>query len=106
MWPARRAPGWSRTSPWRSPRPPPAAAPTPSGRTYTFRLRPGIRYSTGTLVRPRDVTHSFERLFQLGGAGAPYYQAISGAATCRKAPARCDLSRGIVGGDRGGAGAF
>ena len=61
-------------------------APTDRGRTYTFRLRPGIRYSTGALVRPSDVTHSFERLFQLGGAGAPYYQAISGAAACRKAP--------------------
>ena len=81
-------------------------APTDGGRTYTFRLRPGIRYSTGTLVRPRDVTHSFERLFQLGGAGAPYYQAISGAATCRKAPAGCDLSRGIVADDRTGTVTF
>ena len=44
-------------------------APADGGRTYTFRLRPGIRYSTGALVRPSDVTHSFERLFQLGGAG-------------------------------------
>jgi ABC-type transport system substrate-binding protein/DNA-binding SARP family transcriptional activator len=75
-------------------------APTDGGRTYTFRLRPGIRYSTGALVRPSDVTHSFERLFQLGGAGAPYYQAISGTAACRKAPAGCDLSRGIVADDR------
>ena len=81
-------------------------APTDGGRTYTFRLRPGIRYSTGALVRPRDVTRSFERLFQLGGAGAPYYQAISGAATCRKAPAGCDLSRGIVADDRAGTVTF
>jgi ABC-type transport system substrate-binding protein/DNA-binding SARP family transcriptional activator/streptogramin lyase len=81
-------------------------APTDGGRTYTFRLRPGIRYSTGALVRPSDVTHSFERLFQLGGAGAPYYQAISGAAGCRKAPAGCDLSRGIVAHDRAGTVTF
>jgi ABC-type transport system substrate-binding protein/DNA-binding SARP family transcriptional activator len=81
-------------------------APTDGGRTYTFRLRSGIRYSTGALVRPSDVTHSFERLFRLGGAGAPYYQAISGAATCRKAPARCDLSRGIVADDRAGTVTF
>ncbi len=81
-------------------------APTDGGRTYTFRLRPGIRYSTGALVRPSDVTHSFERLFQLGGAGAPYYQAISGAAACRKAPAGCDLSRGIVADDRAGTVTF
>jgi ABC-type transport system substrate-binding protein/DNA-binding SARP family transcriptional activator/streptogramin lyase len=77
-------------------------APTDGGRTYTFRLRPGIRYSTGALVRPSDVTHSFERLFRLGGAGAPYYQAIGGTAACRKAPAGCDLSRGIVADDRAG----
>ncbi len=81
-------------------------APTDGGRTYTFRLRPGIRYSTGALVRPSDVTHSFQRLFQLGGAGAPYYQAISGAAACRKAPAGCDLSRGIVADDRAGTVTF
>jgi ABC-type transport system substrate-binding protein/DNA-binding SARP family transcriptional activator len=81
-------------------------APTDGGRTYTFRLRPGIRYSTGTLVRPSDVTHSFERLFRLGGAGAPYYQAISGATGCRKAPGGCDLSRGIAADDRAGTVSF
>jgi len=66
-------------------------APADHGRTYTFHLRPGIRYSTGVLVRPSDVTRSFERLFELG-ASAPYYQAIVGAAACQKAPASCDLS--------------
>ena len=80
--------------------------PTDRGRTFRFRLRPGIRYSTGALVRPSDVTHSFERLFQLGGAGAPYYQAISGAAACRRSPASCDLSRGIVADDRAGTVTF
>ena len=80
--------------------------PTDRGRTFRFRLRPGIRYSTGALVRPSDVTHSFERLFQLGGAGAPYYQAISGAAACRSSPASCDLSRGIVTDNRAGTVTF
>src|SRR5262249_25478198 len=36
--------------------------PSDNGRTYTFHLRPGIRYSSGALVRPTDVTHSFDRL--------------------------------------------
>ena len=81
-------------------------APAGHGRTYTFRLRPGIRYSTGALVRPGDVTRSFERLFKLGGAGTPYYQAISGAAACLKAPATCDLSRGIAADDRAGTVTF
>jgi ABC-type transport system substrate-binding protein/DNA-binding SARP family transcriptional activator len=80
--------------------------PTNRGRTFRFRLRPDIRYSTGALVRPSDVTHSFERLFQLGGAGAPYYQAISGASACREIPASCDLSRGIVADDRAGTVTF
>ena len=81
-------------------------APADNGRTYTFHLRPGIRYSTGALVRPSDVTRSFERLFKLGSAGAPYYQAIGGAAACQKAPATCDLSRGIAADDRAGTVTF
>ena len=81
-------------------------APAADGRTYTFRLRPGIRYSTGALVRPSDVTRSFERLFKLGGAGTPYYQAIDGAAACQQAPATCDLSRGIAADDRAGTVTF
>ncbi|HMI26806.1 MAG TPA: ABC transporter substrate-binding protein, partial [Streptosporangiaceae bacterium] len=80
--------------------------PTGNGRVYTFHLRPGIRYSTGALVRPSDVTRSFERLFKLGSAGAPYYRAISGAAACLKAPATCDLSDGIAADDRAGAVTF
>ena len=81
-------------------------APADHGRTYTFRLRPGIGYSTGALVRPGDVTRSFERLFQVGGAGAPSYQAISGATACLKAPSTCDLSRGVAADDRAGTVTF
>ncbi len=80
-------------------------APADHGRTYTFHLRPGIRYSTGPLVRPSDVTRSFERLFKLG-ASAPYYQAIVGAAACQQAPGTCDLSRGIAADDRAGTVTF
>jgi ABC-type transport system substrate-binding protein/DNA-binding SARP family transcriptional activator/DNA-binding beta-propeller fold protein YncE len=70
--------------------------PAGNGRTYTFHLRPGIHYSTGALVKPTDVTRSFERLFQLGSSGTAYYQAINGAGACQQAPASCDLSHGIV----------
>jgi YVTN family beta-propeller protein len=82
--------------------PPPAG----NGRIYTFHLRPGIRYSTGALVRPSDITRSFQRLFQLGSSGTSYYQAISGATACLKAPATCDLSRGITADDRAGTVTF
>jgi DNA-binding SARP family transcriptional activator/ABC-type transport system substrate-binding protein len=75
--------------------------PDATGRTYVFRLRPRIRFSNGHRLRPSDVRASFERLFQLDVAGvAPFYGAILGAATCA-AGHRCDLSRGIVGGDDG-----
>lgn len=80
--------------------------PTGNGRTYTFRLRPGIRYSTGELVKPTDVTRSLERLFQLGSSGTAYYQAINGAAACQQAPASCDLSRGIAADNRAGTVTF
>jgi peptide/nickel transport system substrate-binding protein len=69
--------------------------PTDSGRTYTFQLRAGVRYTNGKFVRPADVQRSFERLFELGSPGASYYSAIIGADRCRKGRP-CDLSRGIV----------
>jgi len=80
--------------------------PAGNGRAYTFHLRPGIRYSTGALVKPSDVTRSFERLFQLGSSGAAYYQTINGAAACRAAPSSCDLSRGIVADNQAGTVTF
>jgi ABC-type transport system substrate-binding protein len=81
-------------------------APADQGRSYTFRLRPGMRYSTGALVRPSDVTRSFQRLFAIGGSGVTYYQALTGAAACEKAPQTCDLSRGIAADDRAGTVTF
>jgi ABC-type transport system substrate-binding protein/DNA-binding SARP family transcriptional activator/DNA-binding beta-propeller fold protein YncE len=80
--------------------------PTGGGRIYTFHLRPGIRYSDGALVRPADVVHSFERIFQQGSSGAAYFQAIAGAAACQAAPTTCDLSRGIVADNRAGTVTF
>jgi YVTN family beta-propeller protein len=68
---------------------------TDGGRTYTFQLRPGIRYSNGRLVQPADFRRAIERLFELGSPGAPYYAGIVGANRCPKGK-RCDLSRGII----------
>jgi peptide/nickel transport system substrate-binding protein len=75
--------------------------PTDGGRTYTFRLRKGIRYSTGKPVRPADFRTAIERILEakVGPNPAPtatYFADIVGADRCR--PGRpCDLSRGIVG---------
>jgi YVTN family beta-propeller protein len=78
--------------------------PTPQdgGRTYRFVLRPGIRYSTGGVVRARDVRASFERLWKLPAfqeatsPGRAFFERIVGAARCTRTPRTCDLSRGIV----------
>ena len=39
--------------------------PTDGGRTYTFELRPGIRYSNGEVVAPGDFRRALERGFRL-----------------------------------------
>jgi DNA-binding SARP family transcriptional activator/ABC-type transport system substrate-binding protein len=78
-------------------------SPTDAGRTYTFRVRAGIRYSNGRRVGARDFRRGLERLFITGAYPVEYFGGIVGAETCRPraarspaAPRRCDLSRGIV----------
>ena len=46
--------------------------PTDGGRTYTFQLRRGLRFSDGTPVRPEDFRASIERIVRLAGQVAPY----------------------------------
>jgi YVTN family beta-propeller protein len=76
--------------------------PQDAGRSYRFVLRPGIRSSTGAVVRARDVRPSFERLWKLPpfmkqtSPGRGFFQDIVGAGQCTRAPRTCDLSRGIV----------
>jgi peptide/nickel transport system substrate-binding protein len=82
--------------------------PTDGGRTYTFQLRRGIRYSTGALVRPEDFRRALERVFELGnGYPQSFYTGIVGASACMKNPSffsgssarpvsRCSLGRGVV----------
>jgi peptide/nickel transport system substrate-binding protein len=76
--------------------------PQDGGRTYRFVLRPGIHYSTGGVVRARDVRASFERLWKLPplrkvtSPGQAFFANIVGAARCTARPGGCDLSRGIV----------
>ena len=71
--------------------------PTDGGRSYTFQLRPGIRYSTGALVRPQDIRRAIERSLGLNPGLAVFYGRIVGAQRCVRAPRKpCDLSAGIV----------
>jgi len=69
--------------------------PTDGGRTYTFRIRAGIRYSNGRLVQPEDFRRALERVFIIAHDPV-YYPAIAGATTCVAQPKHCDLSRGIA----------
>jgi peptide/nickel transport system substrate-binding protein len=69
------------------------------GRTYTFQLRKGIRYSTGGIVQPADIRRGIERaLLQSGNEFpkiSPYLAVIEGGHGCATG-GHCDLTRGIA----------
>ena len=73
--------------------------PTDDGRTYTFQLRPGLRYSNGVPLRAGDVRRALERVFRVGG-NSGYFAGLVGADTC--STAHCDLARGVVTDDKTG----
>jgi peptide/nickel transport system substrate-binding protein len=71
---------------------------TDNGKTYTFTLRKGIKFSNGQPVTTDDVVASFERIFKVSSPTAgTFYNGIVGGAACLKKPANCDLSKGVVG---------
>ena len=70
--------------------------PTDDGRTYTFRIRPGIRYSNGQPLLAGDFRRGVERLFRDGSKGTSVYAGLVGAILCLRQPGGCDLSQGIV----------
>jgi YVTN family beta-propeller protein len=79
-------------------------SPTDGGRTYTFELRSGIRYSNGEVVAPADFRRAIERGFRL----PPHddvpilFGGLVGGDACTAEPPTCDLSRGIVTDDDAG----
>ena len=80
--------------------------PTRGGRTYTFQLRKGIRYSSGDPVMPEDFQRAIERLFELDSFGASYFTGIRGVDRCKRGEGACDLSSGIVADDDAGTVSF
>jgi peptide/nickel transport system substrate-binding protein len=70
--------------------------PEDAGTSYTFHLRPDVRYSNGRTVEPSDFRRALERLFEIrpNSRGAPYFADLVGADRC-KPGRRCDLSRGV-----------
>jgi YVTN family beta-propeller protein len=74
--------------------------PTDGGRIYTFRLRAGLRYSNGELVRASDFRRAIERVFVIdknrNPGIPPHYTDVVGGSKCELSHGSCDLSRGIV----------
>ena len=72
--------------------------PADGGRSYTFEVRPGIRYSDGSLLRAQDFRRALERMLALGSPlliGFPALTKVVGASGCWSGR-QCDLSRGVV----------
>jgi peptide/nickel transport system substrate-binding protein len=70
-------------------------APTDGGKTYTFEVRRGIRYSDGRLVQVDDFKRAIERSLMLEPAWAYDFGRIIGADRCAAGKA-CKLGAGIV----------
>ena len=67
--------------------------PQDGGRTYTFHLRPGIRYWTGRRVRAADFRRGFELAARSDPYMAGYLEALTGSRDC---PRRCDLGAAVA----------
>ncbi|HJR98095.1 MAG TPA: ABC transporter substrate-binding protein [Actinomycetota bacterium] len=83
--------------------------PTDDGRSYTFQLRDGVRFSDGNTLTPGDVVASFERILTSPKTGftASLLPELVGASNCtEKDQSACDLSRGIVADEAAGTVAF
>jgi ABC-type transport system substrate-binding protein len=54
------------------------------GKTYTFKIRPNVKFHNGDVLTPSDVAYSFQRALLQGGTASPiwlYYEAFFGVGT-------------------------
>jgi YVTN family beta-propeller protein len=66
------------------------------GRTFIFRLRGGVRYSNGIVVRPEDFRRALEREYQAGSGLAALGVPIAGSEHCGPHHATCRLDGGVT----------
>jgi YVTN family beta-propeller protein len=76
--------------------------PSDGRRTYTFALRPGIRYSTGVQVHASDFVLGVRRALTLTRGRADFFAGIKGGQNCIDHHDTCDLSAGVVTDDASG----
>jgi peptide/nickel transport system substrate-binding protein len=70
------------------------------GKTYTLKLRPGLKYSNGKPVKASDFKYAIKRLFQIDSPGVGFFTNIVGADQFSKTK-KGDIS-GIVANDSNG----
>lgn len=67
------------------------------GRSYTFKLRKGIKFSNGKELTTDDVVASFQRIFKISSpTSGSFYNGILGADKCLAEAATCTLEGGVV----------
>lgn len=85
------------------------AMPSPEngGKRYVFKLRKGIKFSTGKELTTDDVVATFRRIFKVSSpTSGTFYAGIVGADACLKAPATCTLAGGVIGDAKAGTVTF
>jgi ABC-type transport system substrate-binding protein/DNA-binding SARP family transcriptional activator/streptogramin lyase len=80
-------------------------SPADGNRTYTFTVRPNIRYSTGQVVHASDFRIGLLKALTIGPV-PQMYAGIEGALLCIRDHGRCDLSRGLMTDDARGTVTF